>query len=231
MASSVNSLGRSSLRRRSLHEEVADCVRTMIIEGELKEGERINEPALCKQLDISRTPLREALKVLNSEGIVTIEPNRGAHVSVITPDEIREHFEIICSLERRAAELAAKRATAADLDRLVRLQHQLEGYHQAQDKQHYFDINQHIHRLIIELAGNDTLTQLHHQLMNKVSRGRYLAIDFHHRWDESVAEHRALLAALQAGDGDRAGRILAEHVMHTGNLLVHELEQKQQKTG
>ncbi|MDP5290981.1 GntR family transcriptional regulator [Oceanimonas sp. CHS3-5] len=231
MASSVNSLSQGSLRRRSLHEEVADCVRTMIIEGELKEGERINEPALCKQLDISRTPLREALKVLHSEGIVTIEPNRGARVAVITPDEIREHFEIICSLERRAAELTAERATAADLEQLTRLQYQLEGYHRAQDKQQYFEINQHIHRLIIELAGNDTLIQLHHQLMNKVSRGRYLAIGFHHRWDESVTEHQQLLDALKAGDGDRAGRILAEHVMHTGKLLVSELEKKQQKAG
>ncbi|NHI01775.1 GntR family transcriptional regulator [Oceanimonas sp. MB9] len=231
MAGSVNHLGSNSLRRRSLHEEVADCVRTMIIEGELKEGERINEPALCKQLDISRTPLREALKVLNSEGIVTIEPNRGARVAVITPEEIREHFEIICSLERRAAELTASRATQAELEQLTRLQQQLEGYHQAQDKQQYFEINQHIHRLIIELAGNETLIQLHHQLMNKVSRGRYLAIGFHHRWDESVAEHRALLDALKAGDGDRAGRILAEHVMHTGDLLVQELEQKQHKAG
>ncbi|WP_107852816.1 GntR family transcriptional regulator [Oceanimonas marisflavi] len=231
MASSVNTLGRNSLRRRSLHEEVADCVRTMIIEGELKEGERINEPALCKQLDISRTPLREALKVLNSEGIVTIEPNRGARVAVITPEEIREHFEIICSLERRAAELAAERATKAELAELTRLQQQLEDYHQAQDKQQYFEVNQHIHRLIIELAGNETLTLLHHQLMNKVSRGRYLAIGFHHRWDESVTEHRDLLEALKAGDGDRAGRILAEHVMHTGDLLVRELEQKRQKAG
>ncbi|MCT7656093.1 FCD domain-containing protein [Oceanimonas sp. NS1] len=110
-------------------------------------------------------------------------------------------------MERRAAELTASRATQAELEQLTWLQQQLEGYHQAQDKQQYFEINQHIHRLIIELAGNETLIQLHHQLMNKVSRGRYLAIGFHHRWDESVAEHRALLDALKAGDGDRAGRI------------------------
>ncbi|MBL1375819.1 GntR family transcriptional regulator [Zobellella denitrificans] len=231
MATAINTLGRNSLRRRSLHEEVADCVRTMIIEGELKEGERINEPALCKQLDISRTPLREALKVLNSEGMVTIEPNRGARVSTITPEEIREHFEVICSLERRAAELAAQRATEAELTRLGQLQDKLEQYHQEQDKHQYFEINQHIHRLIIELAGNETLTQLHHQLMNRVSRGRYLAIGFHHRWEESVTEHRALLEALQARDGERAGRILAEHVMHTGDLLVRELEDKQQRLG
>ena len=93
MVTPINSYGKNSLRRRSLHEEVADCVRTMIIEGELKEGQRIHEPELCQQLDISRTPLREALKVLHSEGLVTIEPNRGAWVATITPEEIREHFE------------------------------------------------------------------------------------------------------------------------------------------
>ncbi|GAA3534775.1 GntR family transcriptional regulator [Zobellella aerophila] len=226
MVTPINTYGRNSLRRRSLHEEVADCVRTMIIEGELKEGQRINEPELCQRLDISRTPLREALKVLHSEGMVTIEPNRGAWVATITPEEIREHFEIISSLERRAAELTAGKATDKDLTRLRQLQEKLERHYQARDRHEYFEVNQHIHRLIIELAGNETLTQLHHQLMNRVSRGRYLAIGVQHRWEESVDEHRALLGALLARDGEQAGRVLAEHVMHTGETLAKELEDK-----
>lgn len=224
MVTPINSYGRNSLRRRSLHEEVADCVRTMIIEGELKEGQRIHEPELCQQLDISRTPLREALKVLHSEGLVTIEPNRGAWVATITPEEIREHFEIISSLERRAAELTAVKATESDLARLSKLQDKLERHYQAQERNEYFETNQHIHRLIIELAGNDTLTQLHHQLMNRVSRGRYLAIGMQHRWEESVEEHRALLDALREHNAELAGRILAEHVLHTGGTLAKELE-------
>ncbi|MDX1268045.1 MAG: GntR family transcriptional regulator [Oceanisphaera sp.] len=224
MVTPINSYGRNSLRRRSLHEEVADCVRTMIIEGELKEGQRIHEPELCQQLDISRTPLREALKVLHSEGLVTIEPNRGAWVATITPEEIREHFEIISSLERRAAELTAVRASESELARLSKLQDKLERHYQAQERNEYFETNQQIHRLIIELAGNDTLTQLHHQLMNRVSRGRYLAIGMQHRWEESVEEHRALLDALHARNAELAGRILAEHVLHTGGTLAKELE-------
>lgn len=224
MVTPINSYGRNSLRRRSLHEEVADCVRTMIIEGELKEGQRIHEPELCQQLDISRTPLREALKVLHSEGLVTIEPNRGAWVATITPEEIREHFEIISSLERRAAELTAVKATESDLARLSKLQDKLERHYHAQERNEYFETNQHIHRLIIELAGNDTLTQLHHQLMNRVSRGRYLAIGMQHRWEESVEEHRALLDALREHNAELAGRILAEHVLHTGGTLAKELE-------
>ncbi|MBR9857361.1 MAG: GntR family transcriptional regulator, partial [Gammaproteobacteria bacterium] len=202
----------------------ADCVRTMIIEGELKEGQRIHEPELCQQLDISRTPLREALKVLHSEGLVTIEPNRGAWVATITPEEIREHFEIISSLERRAAELTAVKVSESDLARLSKLQDKLERHYQARERNEYFETNQHIHRLIIELAGNDTLTQLHHQLMNRVSRGRYLAIGMQHRWEESVEEHRALLDALRDHNAELAGRILAEHVLHTGGTLAKELE-------
>lgn len=224
MVTPINSYGKNSLRRRSLHEEVADCVRTMIIEGELKEGQRIHEPELCQQLDISRTPLREALKVLHSEGLVTIEPNRGAWVATITPEEIREHFEIISSLERRAAELTAVKVSESDLARLSKLQDKLERHYQARERNEYFETNQHIHRLIIELAGNDTLTQLHHQLMNRVSRGRYLAIGMQHRWEESVDEHRALLDALRARNAELAGRILAEHVLHTGGTLAKELE-------
>ena len=224
MVTPINSYGKNSLRRRSLHEEVADCVRTMIIEGELKEGQRIHEPELCQQLDISRTPLREALKVLHSEGLVTIEPNRGAWVATITPEEIREHFEIISSLERRAAELTAVKVSESDLARLSKLQDKLERHYQARERNEYFETNQHIHRLIIELAGNDTLTQLHHQLMNRVSRGRYLAIGMQHRWEESVEEHRALLDALRDRNAELAGRILAEHVLHTGGTLAKELE-------
>ncbi|MDX1267358.1 MAG: GntR family transcriptional regulator [Oceanisphaera sp.] len=224
MVTPINSYGKNSLRRRSLHEEVADCVRTMIIEGELKEGQRIHEPELCQQLDISRTPLREALKVLHSEGLVTIEPNRGAWVATITPEEIREHFEIISSLERRAAELTAVKVSESDLARLSKLQDKLERHYQARERNEYFETNQHIHRLIIELAGNDTLTQLHHQLMNRVSRGRYLAIGMQHRWEESVDEHRALLDALRDRNAELAGRILAEHVLHTGGTLAKELE-------
>ena len=136
----------TSLRRRSLHEEIADHLRTMIIENELPEGERIDESALCDELGISRTPLREALKVLQSEGLVTIEPNRGSRVATITEQEFDELFEVISGLERMAAELAAERATDAELKRLEQLQTRMENHYQKEDRQSYFSINQMIHR-------------------------------------------------------------------------------------
>lgn len=224
MASSYPTRKKPSMKRRSLHEEIAEHLRSMIIEGELPEGERIDESALCELLEISRTPLREALKVLHSEGLVTIEPNRGARVSTLTAEEFAELFELISGLERMAAELAAERASDAELKKLAQLQQRMEKYFGSGDRHNYFQINQDIHRMIVQMAGNETLAALHEQLLMRASRGRYMAIGTEHRWEESVQEHQALLDALKAHDSDKAGAILREHVRHTGDSAVEALK-------
>ncbi|MEH6577020.1 MAG: GntR family transcriptional regulator [Amphritea sp.] len=216
----------NSLRRRSLHEEIADHLRTMIIENELPEGERIDENALCEELGISRTPLREALKVLQSEGLVTIEPNRGSRVATITEQEFDELFEVISGLERMAAELAAERATDAELKRLEQLQTRMENHYQKEDRQSYFAINQTIHRAIVAMAKNESLETLHNQLLNKAGRGRFMAIGSDQRWEEAIDEHRQLLDALKQRQGTQAGQILLEHVRHTGDAAVSALQGK-----
>lgn len=224
MASSYSTRKKPSMKRRSLHEEIAEHLRSMIIEGELPEGERIDESALCELLEISRTPLREALKVLHSEGLVTIEPNRGARVSTLTEEEFAELFELISGLERTAAELAAQRATESDLKKLAQMQSRMEKYFSSGDRHNYFQLNQDIHRLIVAMAGNETLRTLHEQLLMRASRGRYMAIGSEHRWEESVQEHQDLLDALRAHDSAKAGAILLEHVRHTGDSAVDALK-------
>ncbi|MEH6823804.1 MAG: GntR family transcriptional regulator [Motiliproteus sp.] len=219
---------RISLRRRSLHEEIADHLRTMIIEGELAEGQRIDETALCGELDISRTPMREALKVLHSEGLVSIEPNRGARVATLTEQEFYELFEVISGLERSAAELAAERATDADLKRLQQLQTKMENHYNKEDRHSYFLVNQEIHRTIVAMAKNETLEILHNQLLNKASRGRYIAIGFDTRWKEALDEHQQLLEALKARNGIEAGQILFEHVRHTGSTALSAMKEKKE---
>lgn len=215
---------KTSMKRRSLHEEISDHLRSMIIEGELPEGERIDESALCEQLEISRTPLREALKVLHSEGLVSIEPNRGARVAVLTPEEFAELFELIGGLERMAAELAASRATDSELKKLAQMQTRLESLYSAGDRHNYFELNQDIHRMIIAMSRNSTLTSLHEQLLMRASRGRYMAIGTEDRWEESVQEHQTLLDALEAKDSVKAGEIMLEHVRHTGDCAVNALK-------
>mgnify|MGYP000105371139 CR=1 FL=1 len=217
---------RKSLRRRSLYEEIADHLRTRIIEGELPEGQRIDETALCGELDISRTPMREALKVLHSEGFVSIEPNRGARVATLTEQEFNELFEVVSGLERLAAELAAERATDADIKRLENLQTQMVSHYDKDDRHSYFSVNQEIHRTIVAMAKNETLELLHDQLLNKASRGRYMAIGFDTRWEEAVNEHQQLLDALKQRDGSKAGQILLEHVRHTGTTALVAMKEK-----
>lgn len=207
------------VRRRLLHEEVAEHLRTMIAEETLAEGSRIDELALCELLAISRTPLREALKVLQSEGLVAIEPHRGARVVEISDAELDELFEVLGGLERLAAELAAMRATDGDLQALEALHDEMESCHRALDPQGYFVLNQQIHQRIIELSGNRQLQREHIRLSGKTRRGRYQSTLSRQHLDASLDEHRALLVSLKCRDGHRAGQVMHEHVLKTGATI------------
>jgi len=211
--------GRRSIERRSLHREVADQIRDMIVEGELPPGERVNEGALCEQFGISRTPLREALKVLASEGLVELRPNRGTRVSAITPEEVGELFEVVSGIERLAGELAALRMTERDNERLKALHERMERHYEAGERHEYFRLNQQIHNTIVSLAGNSVLEATHASLMMRVRRARYMAIQSPDRWHESVQEHRAIMQALEARDSAGAGELILHHVLRTGEVV------------
>lgn len=211
--------GRRSIERRSLHRDVADQIRDMIVEGELPPGERINEGALSEQFGISRTPLREALKVLASEGLVELRPNRGTRVSSITPEEVGELFEAVSGIERMAGELAALRMTERDIERLKALHERMERHYEAGERHDYFRLNQQIHNTIVSLAGNSILEATHASLMVRVRRARYLAIQSPERWHESVQEHRSIMQALEARDSAAAGDLILNHVRRTGEVV------------
>ncbi len=211
--------GRRSIERRSLHRDVADQIRDMIVEGELPPGERVNEGALSEQFGISRTPLREALKVLASEGLVELRPNRGTRVSAITPEEVGELFEAVSGIERMAGELAALRMTERDIERLKALHERMERHYEAGERHEYFRLNQQIHNTIVSLAGNSVLEATHASLMVRVRRARYMAIQSPERWHESVQEHRAIMQALEARDSAVAGDLILNHVRRTGAVV------------
>jgi DNA-binding GntR family transcriptional regulator len=212
------------IRRRPLHAEVTDRLRDMIVEGQLPAGGRINEAAVAEALGVSRTPLREALKVLASEGLVELLPSRGARVARITGVEIGQLFEVISGLERHAAELATRRMTKHDLDKLQGLHRRMERHHAARRRHDYFRLNHEIHNLIVALAGNAILESTHAKLMAKARRGRYLAILSEQRWDEAMAEHQELMAAIAAGDAARAGEVMLRHVRRTGEVVSAALD-------
>lgn len=204
----------------SLAERAVDRLRRMIVRGTLPPGTRIVEPELSEDLGISRTPLREALKLLASEGLVMLRRNRSAIVAPLDVDALAALFEVEAGIEGFAARLACTRMTAADLKRLHVFQDRLEAAHAAGDLTSYFDTNQVIHRTIVAGAKNRALMDAHDRLFGPLERARFLALAFEGRVNESVGEHRAILDALVRRDAEAAGTLLSRHIARTGEVMA-----------
>lgn len=204
----------------SLADRAVDRLRRMIVRGALAPGSRIVEPELCDELGISRTPLREALKLLASEGLVMLRRNRSAIVTPLDPTTLTALFEVESGIEGFAARLACARMTATDLKRLHALQDRLEAAHASGDIAGYFDTNQTIHRSIVAGAKNRALVDAHDRLFGPLERARYLALAFEGRLAESVFEHRSILDALVRRDADAAGALLTRHIARTGEVMA-----------
>jgi DNA-binding GntR family transcriptional regulator len=215
--------GSPKLKRMGLHERAAARMRAMIIRGELPPGSQTQETKLSRSLGVSRTPLREAMKVLAAEGLIELRPNRSPRIADIAIEGISELFEALAGIERLAAELAAERASERDLQRLRTLQTRMEGHHCDGKLDDYFAMNGDIHSLIVRMARNAPLREAHETLLSRAERARYLALGADRRWSNSVDEHAAILAALEARDGDEAGRLLRAHVQRTGAALLEVL--------
>lgn len=200
------------IRRRTLHDELTDRLRLLIVEGELVPGAKVPERALCERFGVSRTPLREALKVLASEGLVDLLHNRGAQVSRLTLEALEEAFPVMGALEALAGELAAARITEAELDRIRQLHAAMVGHHRAGNLKDYFAANQAIHEAILDAARNPTLLALTRGLAGRVRRARYMANMSPRRWAQAVEEHEEILYALGARDGRRLARLLRRHL-------------------
>ena len=184
------------IERTSLHDQLTVRLRDMIIEGDLLPGERVPERELCDRFQVSRTPLREALKVLASEGLLDLAPNRGARVSKLTVADVEEMFPVMGALEALAGELAASRIGEEDLAEIKALHYQMVLHHKRGELPAYFRLNQAIHEKIMAVAGNATLLALHRSLVGRIRRARYVANMSQRRWDQAVAEHEEILAAL-----------------------------------
>lgn len=198
--------------RVSLHDELIARLRDLIVEGELAPGSKVPERELCDRFHVSRTPLREALKVLASEGLLILAPNRGATVSKLTVGDLDEIFPVMGALEALSGELAAPRITDLELAEIRVLHQEMVRHYERRDLKLYFRLNQKIHEKIMEAAGNPTLAQLHRGLNGRVRRARYLANMTPSRWAQAVAEHEEILHALESRDPARLGRVLKSHL-------------------
>ena len=200
------------IRRRTLHDEMTDRLRLLIVEGELAPGAKVPERALCERFGVSRTPLREALKVLANEGLVDLLPNRGAQVSRLTLAALEEAFPVMGALEALAGELAAANITDAEIAAIRQRHTVMVSHFRAGNLKAYFSANQAIHEAILEAARNPTLIALYRGLAGRVRRARYMANMSPRRWAQAVEEHEEILEALGARDGRRLGKILRRHL-------------------
>lgn len=210
----LGSVAERRIERRPLHEEVIDQLRDRIVQGELEPGARLNERVLCEQLGISRTPLREAIKMLATEGLVELLPNRGAIVTPLKAANIADTLSVMGALESLAGELACAHASEAEIAEIRALHFEMLAHHARGELAGYFRYNQLIHLKIIEASGNPVLTNTYRQLNANVRRARYMANLSQERWDAAVHEHEEILAALGSRDAGRLKRLLAEHLAH-----------------
>jgi DNA-binding GntR family transcriptional regulator len=197
-----------------LHEEVVARVRTMLLEGEIMPGARIPERELCEQLKISRTPLREALKVLAAEGLVQLLPNRGSRAARLTEKDVRDLFEVCQGLEALAGELACERIGDAEVNEIATAHEAMVEHYRASDLIQYYRCNRAIHEAIVSAAGNPALSGLYESVTARIRRARYFTPMTPPRWALAVQEHEAILNALRRRDGIGLSHILRTHMRH-----------------
>jgi DNA-binding GntR family transcriptional regulator len=201
------------IRPASLHEEVAARLRSRVFERQLQPGEWIDELKLAGDWQISRTPLREALKVLAAEGLVTLVPRQGCKVTELSEDDADELFPVMALLEGRCAFEAVRKAKPADVKALRRLHEALEKHAAAHDIDGYYRANHEFHTKVQALADNRWLDRTTNDLRKflRMLRGRQL--NWPGRIDDSINEHRVLMAAIEQGDAARAERVMHDHLM------------------
>lgn len=202
----------SKIQHRNLYREVADRIRDLIEHGELAPGERISEKNLCETFGVSRTPLREALKVLAAEGLVELLPNRGARVVRLTLKMVKDTYDLMAALEGLSGELACQRIGDAEIAAIRALHERMLEHYRSRELMEYFRINQRIHESILAASGNEVLQEMYNNLSQRVKRVRYSKKMNEDFWRRAVEDHEHMLEALERRDGERLGQILREHL-------------------
>ena len=203
----------SSLAPRALYEEVAELIRQRIFSRELEPGSWIDELQIAKAYGISRTPLREALKVLAAEGLVTMKVRRGAYVTEVSEKDLRDVYHLLSLLESDAAAVVAQTASPADLKKLQSLHAELEAAGKPGKEKHdkFFEVNEAFHMCLLELAQNKWRDQMVADLRKVMKINRHNSLFKTGRISESLKEHQAIMAALNAKDALATAARMREH--------------------
>ena len=210
------------IKRRTLHAEVLERLRDMIIEGRLQPGQRVNEGAIGAQLGVSRTPLREAIKTLASEGLVEILPAKGAIVKTFTARDLYQTLEVLKALEQLGGRMACEQAPDAAIEAIHALHQQMMKRYETRERLEYFKLNQAIHSAIVAASGNDVLMEMHETLQARIKRLRFIGNEGPVKWAGAVDEHERMMAALLRRDAAALSQVIGEH-MDATLLRVREV--------
>lgn len=207
--------------RRTLHDEVLERLRDMIIEGRLEPGQRLNEGQLGLQLGVSRTPLREAIKTLASEGLVEIQPAKGALVRRFSARDLFQILEVLKSLEQLGGRLACA-ADDAKIEAIHDLHKQMMALYATRERLEYFKLNQAIHTAIVAASDNAVLIEMHGTLQSRIKRLRFIGNEGPEKWAGAVAEHEDMMVALLKRDAEALAETIGRH-MDATLLRVREV--------
>lgn len=211
------------ISRLALHDQVAARLRTMLVEGQIAPGAKLNERELCEQLRVSRTPLREAIKLLAAEGLVDLLPNRGAVAVKLTEADVLNTFELLAALEGMSGELAAQRITDEELAELRALHYEMMACFSRRDLSGYYRINARIHTAINDAAKNPVLASTYRSINARVQSLRFRTNQNEAKWKHAVAEHERMIDALVAHDAAAMRKVLIEHLLRKRDTVLELL--------
>jgi DNA-binding GntR family transcriptional regulator len=208
------------IARLGLHDQVAARLRTMLIEGRIAPGAKLNERELSELLRVSRTPLREAIKLLAAEGLVDLLPNRGAVAVRLSEADVIDTFEVLAGLEGLSGELAAQRITDAELAELRALHYEMLACHARSDLSGYYRLNAQIHTAINQAARNPVLCKAYQGINARVQSLRFRTNQDGAKWKQAVKEHERMVEALDARDAPAMRAVLIEHLHHKRDTVL-----------
>lgn len=215
------------LSRQALPHQAATRLRSMLIEGVIAPGAKLNERELCEQLRISRTPLREAIKMLASEGLVELLPNRGAVALSLNEQDVIDTFEVMANLEAQSGELAAVRITDDELAEIKALHYEMLASFTRRDLPRYYALNAQIHERINAATKNPVLVRTYAQLNARLQALRFRSNQDGQKWQHAVQEHEQMIIALEQRDAAAMRKVLLEHLNNKRDAVLELMKSGQ----
>ena len=215
---------------QNLHEGTFQKLRSLLVEGVIAPGSKLNERALAESLNVSRTPIREAIKRLAADGLVELIANRGAIAVQLSHADVVHTFDVIAQLEGYSGELAAKNISAATLSELEALQYEMMASYARRDLSNYYKLNLRIHHLINQAANNPVLTQLFSQVNARIEALRFRSNQNGVKWEKAVEEHQEMIDALKTHDSERMRKVMIQHVMNKRDVVIELLTSEAENT-